>query len=286
MTRDELRSIIIECLRKPRQHSPHSAPFSVNHLCGEVAIVAHARSLKTIGEGHNAWHDEGGRIVPHPHMLAPIWAIVWDLIIESVLRPGTGNEHTFELPHIYVTEYGHKALADQMTPHDPAGYLKRLQERIPKLDPTILIYLAESVETLRRNCLLSSTVTLGCASEQAMLILIEKTADACGPAKKASFEAAFRNLRSIKLQNTEYRKWFDANLRARLSRDKGTDWLTELENALSLLFNYFRTVRNDAGHPTGAKISREEAMAHLVLFPRYLELLYDQMEWLDSNNPI
>ena len=38
------------------------------------------------------------------------------------------------------------------------------------------------METLRRHCLLSSTVTLGCASEQAMLLLIERTAAALEPA--------------------------------------------------------------------------------------------------------
>jgi len=286
MTHEELRSVVIECLRKERPYDPHSAPFQVDHLLHEVAEIARKRGLKTIDNCHDAWRMNYDTPELHPNLMAPVWDIVWDLIVESVLRPGTGTEQSFSLPEIHITEHGKKVLKDHLSPYDPEGYLQGLCDKVPNVDSIIVTYLAESVETLRRNCLLSSTVTMGCASEQAMLLLFEKTVDTCDPVKQTALQNALDKHRSIKQQNNEYRKWYEANLRARLKHDKGNDWASEMENALLFLFNHFRIVRNDAGHPTGTKISREEATANLVVFPRYLELIYDMIAWLDANRPI
>ncbi len=263
--------------------------MGIDTLYEDVAQIAKHRDMKhNTGAGFvNAWHDgRYGSIHLHDVWKSRVWSIVWDLIIEGVLRPGIENSETWALPNFYVTDFGKQVIREPSTPYDSEGYLKRLQERVPKVDPIIVSYLAESIETLRRNCLLSSTVTMGCASEQSMLLLFEKTADACSPTKRAALQAALAKFRSIKQQNEEYRKWFDSHLRARLKADKGNDWASEMENALTFLFNHFRVMRNDAGHPTGTKISREEATANLVLFPRYLQLMYDLMEWLDANKPI
>ncbi len=282
MTHPELRAVVIECLKKDHW----SPPLCVEFLFGEVAEIAKSRGLKSIGGGHDAWVMNRDRVQLYGNLRAPVASIVWDLIGERILRPGTIDGETYNLPHIYVTEYGKRALEDERTPYDPDGYLRKLAQKVPNIDPVIVTYLAESIETLRGNCLLSSTVTMGCASEQAMLLVIEKTLDACKPTNKAALQAALDKHRSIKLQNEQYRKWFEANLLARLKKDRNSDWVSEMENALAFLFNHFRVLRNDAGHPTGCKISREEATANLVLLPRYLELIYDLFGWLNLNKPI
>lgn len=41
--------------------------------------------------------------------------------------------------------------------------------------------------------------------------------------------------------------------------------------------------RNDAGHPTGIKIEREEANALLLLFPVYAKTAYGLVSWLKAN---
>ncbi len=284
---DELRTAIIECLLKPRQQG--EIPLSVETLYEEIAQIAKKREMKhDAGAGLvSAWRDgKHGHIFLDETWKARIWDIVWDLIIEGVVRPGTGKDNTWSLPLIHVTDFGRKALADPTTPYDPDGYLKRVRERIPHADPVIMTYLTESMETLRRNCLLSSTVTMGCASEQAMLLLMEKTEEALNPTDQVKYKGAFSKLRSIKQQNEEYQKWFDSHIKPKIKSDKGSDWVTEMENALTFLFSYFRSVRNDAGHPTGTKISREVATSHLVVFPYYLRLIYDTIEWLDAKKPI
>lgn len=286
MTHAELRAVVIDCLKKDRSREHSRPPLQVDFLFNEVAEIAKARGLKTIGGSHDAWLGGNDRPELHPNLRAPVASVVWDLIGERILRPGSAAGDTYTLPHIYVTEYGRQAIHDENTPYDPDGYLTRLAERVPVLDDVIVRCLVESIDTLRGNNLLSSTVMMGCASEQAMLLLFEKTLDACTPTNRVTLNAALDKHRSIKLQNEEYRKWFEANLRSRLKKDRGTDWVTEMENALTFLFNHFRVMRNDAGHPTGQKISREEARVNLVLFPRYLELIYDLFGWLDANKPV
>jgi hypothetical protein len=52
---------------------------------------------------------------------------------------------------------------------------------------------------------------------------------------------------------------------------------------LSGTFELIRKTRNDAGHPTGRQISREEAHNLLLLFPQYCLVAYETMKWLALN---
>lgn len=45
-------------------------------------------------------------------------------------------------------------------------------------------------------------------------------------------------------------------------------------------FHIIRVTRNEAGHPTGREISREEAFNLLLLFPQYCEATYFAIGWL------
>jgi len=121
------------------------------------------------------------------------------------------------LPFYHVTEYGKSAIANgPQSPYDPDGYLNRLKATIPNLDPVILTYLNESLHTFRIGCLLSSSVTLGCASEKAMLLLIDAYASALpSGATKDRFIKATEG-KMIKTQYDEFLKMLDGHLRAKL----------------------------------------------------------------------
>ena len=58
-----------------------------------------------------------------------------------------------------------------------------------------------------------------------------------------------------------------------------TDRLTALE----FVFNRFRDARNEAGHPTGVFSLRQRVHANLILFPPFLEVLYELKNWLLKN---
>jgi len=284
LIQDQLRPIIIECLRTDRPYRPSEPPFSVNQLFEEIAAFARSRQLRYT-ESLRAWHDNAGRAELHANLRGPVWDIVWDLIVEGILRPGDPYRANFELPLIHVTAYGKEALRGSVTPYDPDGYLNAIRKTVPSVDPIIITYITESAETLRRNCLLSSTIALGCASEKAFLLLLDAYGAALQPTEQAKFSQERNKTWQIKPQHAVFMKWYDAKLKSSL-RPKGSDWITELEDALHFLFSYFRKIRNEAGHPSGVTLSREAVQSHLVIFPAYLRRVYDLIEWLGDNKPL
>ncbi len=52
---------------------------------------------------------------------------------------------------------------------------------------------------------------------------------------------------------------------------------------LDAIFHAIRRTRNDAGHPTGRNIEREEAYAQLQLFPVYAKCTYALIDWLTDH---
>jgi hypothetical protein len=282
---DKLRAVIIECLRKERSQFGGSVQqLQVSHLFQEVAEIARERGLE-YSLGINAWKLNHDRAEVHPNLRSPIWSIVWDLIIEGVLRPGVELGDTFELPYIHLTKHGKKVIAGAVTPYDPAGYLKELTARVPTIDPIIEKYIAEAAVTLRRNCFLSSTVTLGCASEMAFLLLSDAYSNSLNPTSQTAYDLAVSKTRGIKQHHKVFMTEYE-NLTTRLKTDKGTDWLTGMNNAMDHVFSYFRDMRNAAGHPSGYTYTKELVASHLMIFPYYLRLIYDLIEWCDTNKPL
>jgi hypothetical protein len=279
-----LRSIILQRLQVKRSVS--DPPLSVEHLLSEVAAHAKQHQLK-VGRGYDAWIlDRYGRAAPSPHLVAHVWDLAWDLIIEGILRPGSGSETSTQFPVIHLTEFGATAIADSTTPYDPDGYVKALHDAVPTLDPVIADYISESARTLRAHCLLSSTITLGCACEKAFLLLLDAYTNALNTTDRPNFEADLAKKWQIKKKHEVFTEWYNKHLEQRLRGKLNSDRITEFEFAMTTVFTYFRNVRNDAGHPTGKTFSRETVLSHLVVFPAYLRVIYDVIAWLGANTPL
>jgi hypothetical protein len=207
--------------------------------------------------------------------------IFWDLMIEGIVRPGM-NVSNSNLPYYHVTEKGlQQVTSAEKTPYDPDGFLKRLRERIPDLDPVIVTYLTESLHTFRIGCLLSSAITLGCASEKALLVLIQAYTDAIPSPRKETFQKKTDG-QAIRRQYEEFNKMLQGHLWALLPGEIKEN----LDSALTTIFNLFRTHRNEAGHPTGKVLAREEAYAHIIAFPFYVRKIYELIGWLKKSSPL
>jgi hypothetical protein len=85
--------------------------------------------------------------------------------------------------------------------------------------------------------------------------------------------------RLIKRQFDEFSRMLDSHLKGHLPGDLRED----LDITLSGLFALFRNSRNDAGHPTGKTIEREQVYAYLVVFPAYIRRVYDLIGWLGTS---
>ncbi len=56
--------------------------------------------------------------------------------------------------------------------------------------------------------------------------------------------------------------------------------------ALTTIFHMFRANRNEAGHPSGKMLSREEAYAKITAFPFYVRKVYELIDWLKASGPL
>jgi hypothetical protein len=271
---EEFRGLVVDVLRTMFSGQKNDLERAVGQLAFQQGLISastrsHMAELSMcsyLSDKHSAW----------------LQSILHDLYIEGVVRPGLNDGQNTEWPFFHVTDFGKEMLTSGPdTPYDPDGYIKRLKGSIHALDPVILTYLKESLHTFRIGCLLSSTISLGCASEKALLLLIGAYADALPAARKTKFKQNTEN-KMIKRQFDEFSKMLDSHLKARLPGDVAED----LDVALSAVFAMLRTHRNEAGHPTGKMPAREQCHASITVFPTYVRKVYGLIDWLKANSPL
>lgn len=272
MDYEELRPLVLQVLKSGAEKT------IIVDVINQTDIIATAKGFYKDVKPHV--YSRGGI----EHYMAKedrekVRQIIWDLILQRVLTPGV-SEHTPDLPHIRVTDYGKKCLKSmEMLPHDPDGYLEYLRKEIPQTDDTIIMYIAESLQTFLTGNLLASTVMLGGASEKAVLLLMEAYVNAISdPSEKKRFEQStkrFGILRKFK----EFRKRLDS-IRKNIPRPISDDLNIQLDG----IFNWIRNCRNDVGHPTGRKINRRLAFSNLQLFIPYCKRIYDLIEHFNQTS--
>jgi hypothetical protein len=119
---------------------------------------------------------------------------------------------------------------------------------------------------------------IGVAAESMLGRLVEAVHAALAtPDRKAKFEKETRG-KLAKKQHDE--------VLARL-RSPASPLPVEIESVLTQhidgVYDLIRRTRNDAGHPTGKRMERDETHALLLLFPTYCKTVHDLIGWLKSN---
>jgi hypothetical protein len=209
-----------------------------------------------------------------------------ELYLELIILPGNNSTintlsgHLLEWPFYTVTEYGNSVLDNpDYQAHDPDGYLQKLKQQIPNIDPDIIRYLEESLRCYKHGLLLASAVMLGCAAEKAMLLLIEAFGNAItDTTAKGSYEQATRPWVISKKYEAFWSRLepLAPNLPEPLRND--------LHTVLDQIFGLIRRTRNAAGHPTGRTIERDTMYAHLIIFPTYLRRVYALISHFVANS--
>lgn len=271
MPLSELRPLVLEAFKR----SPQTQYIG---LCNEVATIAVEKGVVPNPRGNTIVY--GGSFCLSGGDENRVREIIWNLVVERVVTIGMNNSNP-AWPWLSLTEYGLEVVnSTEPVPHDPAGYLKRIKDNIPNIDPIILIYLEESLYTYNINALLSSTIALGCASEKALLLLIDSYANAIqDTGRKAKFINDTKG-KMIKRQFEEFSKCI-TNLVGNMPNNISDG----LNTVLLGVFEMIRNNRNDAGHPTGKSIPKEYVYANLQVFIPYCHKIYQLIEYFD-NNPI
>lgn len=265
---EELKHIILKCIEK------QGGSFEFKNFCNTVGAYVVKSGIVTDP------NPSGHQAIYYPLQKQDedrVREVLWDLIIERVLTIGAFSGDTW--PWLSVTDYGKKAIASSPpAPNDSSGYLKRIKSEVPQLDSIIEAYLIESVRTYNINQLLSSTITLGCASEKALMVLIDTFKQTFkDSAKKAAFSKKVDD-KFIKAQFDE----FDKAIRQSLSQ-MPYELKENYTNTLTGVFQMIRYNRNAAGHPTGKQVDKDTLFANLQVFIPYCKYIYELKDYLDKN---
>jgi hypothetical protein len=196
--------------------------------------------------------------------------VFWTLFREGVITLGL-NDANREFPFFRITEFGSRIAAHQQAYffHDVSSYEALLRTEIPRIDETTVVYLKEAMQSFRSGCVLASTVMLGVATEHTFLLLMEKIDN---NATHAPTFASVAQQRTILQKVNKFRNIMEQELR-NVPSEIREDFDTHFAGILSII----RTFRNQAGHPTGKIIDREQAYVLSQLFIPYCKKMYQLM---------
>jgi len=257
MDTSQIRTLILSTKWTP---SPN---LSFGHIAETIISEAVRKGILDRHPQHNA----------EASLKEKIEEVTWGLVIEGVFAPN----HT--LPLLRITEYGKQCFeAGETTPHDPDEYISRLRKQCPSIDAVTLLYVGEGLQTFRAGNHLATAVMIGVAAEKTLLRLVDAVHFALDtPLRQQRFEEETKG-KKAKKQHDELLKRLKSPL---------TPLASDLESVVTQhidgIFDVIRRSRNDAGHPTGRKMDRQETHALLLLFPTYCKTAHDLIDWLSSH---
>jgi len=244
MSTDSLRRTALEVLASPGNHR---FGRGVHYLLPEVCKHA------------------GGQVAPRQLM-----AVLWQLLAEGLVfidyeQPSPENWLWV------ITERGRRVVSSgEYEPDDPEGYVRRLQSRVDSLDELVVLYTREALHAYSTSCYLASAVMLGVASERAFQVLGEAIVTWLPHSEAVGFRRVFENPRqAYQAKFLEFRKRLEPH-KPDLPLEFSESMALTLDSVLDLL----RIARNEAGHPTGRRVDREDAYISLQMFARYVEKMF------------
>jgi hypothetical protein len=238
------------------------------------------KSLDHTGEGFSSYVEYEGQ--PSPNKLTFLaLQVFWQLIGEGILAPGTSGQSP-NLPWFHVTEYGKAVIqSGAFNPHDPTGYLARIKQKVANPDATVLAYLAESLNSMRRGTPVASTVMLGIAAERVLILVSESLETALSdPNEKTVLGKILR-----RYQMKPKLDWVHKKIQE--IQDKGIRGFPDNATLMvTAMYDLIRCQRNELGHPrkTPPDVTKEDAFVNLQIFPRYYETAEVVRNFLATNS--
>jgi hypothetical protein len=267
MTRDEIRLQIWDFFKKCSSDDFHSV---VSHKY--IANIQKVRDLF--------------RRVPLSDMMneGDVNPIILEIINEWVNNGllAFGNKNDLDntvFGWLTVTEYGRECFQNgTILPYDPDKYLTEYKILVPQVDNITLEYLAEAITSYNRDLLLSSTVTLGVASENSIILLIEAFINAMNNGRRKTNFMNSINRSRIARQFSSFKSellYFNSQIPPNLKQD--------LDTYLDGIFNFIRLNRNQAGHPTGSKPTKKVALHNIQMFVDYSRRVFNLRDFFINN---
>jgi hypothetical protein len=201
------------------------------------------------------------------------------LLLNNVLMRAVGWGMVPAWNDLKLTEFGSKCLLEgYIIPLDPDGYLKQIKESVPQIDILIFEYLSESIATFNRSLVLSSTITLGVASEQAVLLLIESFCKFIENSTLRGYIDKFIKERFVSTKYDILEECLD-----KLPKEVKSKLPDNYDTTIDTLFHFIKINRDKTGHPKGGGKDRGIQQSNLQAFKSYLSVIYKLISYFDSN---
>jgi hypothetical protein len=273
MDSETLRTFVFDYIRSHMKHN-RQQPMQWLYVYQSVSNMAKQR-FPNEQYPYDKLTDEDAARLKH---------VIWDLIIERILIPGTADPQPGDngWPFLSLTDHGRKVIEAQTpVPYDPDGYIAALKSSVPTVSVTVVVYLAEAVATFRTGNFLASAVMLGAASEMVFNELTQALPPVMADATK-------RDKCAEKMQRGKMKDRIDAVVgwcRNHASSLPGTWSGDEQVGDIEKIADLIRRRRNEAGHPQDPPLrpTREQMYSYLVFFPEYCRHLYVLKDWALAN---
>ena len=222
------------------------------------------------------------RLSPAPlqqHQQA-LLTLYYDLFRTGHLAWGLNLSNT-DPPHCHVTARGREMLTHlSRDPANPAGYLAHLDQQA-KLEPAVLSYLSEALNTYNSGCHKAAAVMVGAAAESLVLglrdLLVERlNAAAVTLPPKLKARLADWRAKTVHDAVSEALNGHCPKMPKELREPFDSYW--------PALAGEIRASRNEAGHPSSIDpITPERSHAALLVFPLLAKLVADLAAWVQTN---
>lgn len=173
---------------------------------------------------------------------------------------------------------------------EPENYVNRLKGEINNIDSITISYIEESIKAYKEDLLLSSTVTLGCASENSILELVDSVCKFINDPKliqdfekEWGIKSKYEKLKN-EYKNRKVKTQIESELKKlgqSLSDDEKSLFI-DFETILDNLFNIYRISRNEVGHPTGKGLDKDILKAYIASFKRYATTIFGIKRIMDE----
>lgn len=261
---EEIRSAVIDIIA--RREKTSYPPTQFEHLLLGVAEVFDRRSGQSQSERHHQSH-------PSTKDAELTLEVFWDLFRQGIITLGLDNSNR-AFPFFRLSQAGKRILENHTVYffHDVSTYTALIRSNVPSINDTTLLYLQEAMQAFRSGCLLSATVMLGVASEHSFLLLAE--AAECNSTYGPKFSNVLKE-RAMLQKFRKFRAAFQQHVLADIPPELKEDFDVQFDGILSVI----RTFRNDAGHPSGKIMEREQVYILLQMFVPYCKKLYGLIDF-------
>ena len=268
---ETLRTLTLEAFKDQPESQWRNLQIDVARIARDQGILPSREECEALGL--QSGYYEQGRLNPMDEK--PLMWVVWSLILEGILMPGTAHDGW---PSIEVTPYGKEVLAGlDPSPYDQDGYLRELRASVPTMDDIALLYVEQALGCFRHGLHIPAMVMVGVASERAVHVLAEGLVHWLPGNDAKAIEKEMKGTRTAKLGDTILKRLGDRKKKLPVE-------IRDAAHPLLFLGDIVRKVRNTAGHPTGFKVDRKTVLVHLTTLPTYLEWAYSAASWMKSQS--